>query len=197
MPELDGYEATREIRRLENGDAHIPIIALTAHAMKGAEAHCLEAGMDGYLSKPIDKTKLEECLERHMSSASANEAANAAALTQNQIAGLDPIDWSALLVSIDGDLDAAREFAILFADMGRSTLHTLMDALARGDAGAVARGAHEIKGACANLKASSAAKAAEQLELAAKNNDSELKEFADDLSRELQSAIQFLAAKVA
>jgi two-component system, sensor histidine kinase and response regulator len=65
MPELDGYEATREIRRLEVDSRRVSIIALTAHAMQGAELECLDAGMDGYLSKPIDKEKLAQCLKRH------------------------------------------------------------------------------------------------------------------------------------
>jgi CheY-like chemotaxis protein len=63
MPKLDGYETTREIRRLEDGKRHIPIVALTAHAMKGAEEKCREAGMDGFLTKPIDRAKLEACIE--------------------------------------------------------------------------------------------------------------------------------------
>ncbi len=62
MPVMDGYEATREIRRLEAGDRHTPIIALTAHAMKGAEAACLACGMDAYLSKPIEPEKLRTVL---------------------------------------------------------------------------------------------------------------------------------------
>ena len=66
MPDIDGYEATRMIRtrELERGIARIPIVALTAHAIKGADAQCIEAGMDDFVSKPIDRAKLEECLQR-------------------------------------------------------------------------------------------------------------------------------------
>ena len=64
MPELDGYEATREIRRREPEGAHIPIVALTAHAMKGADLECRAAGMDDYITKPLDRDRLRACLER-------------------------------------------------------------------------------------------------------------------------------------
>ena len=66
MPELDGYEATREIRRLEDGGRRIPIVALTAHAMKGADEECIAAGMDAYLSKPIDRDELANTLARFL-----------------------------------------------------------------------------------------------------------------------------------
>jgi signal transduction histidine kinase/CheY-like chemotaxis protein len=66
MPELDGYEATREIRRREGSDRHTPIVALTAHAMTGADLECREAGMDDYISKPIDRDRLRNCLERYL-----------------------------------------------------------------------------------------------------------------------------------
>jgi signal transduction histidine kinase/DNA-binding response OmpR family regulator len=69
MPVLDGYEATREIRRLENGSSRIPIVALTAHAMKGADEPCFAAGMDGYLTKPIERAELEATLVRALNGA--------------------------------------------------------------------------------------------------------------------------------
>jgi two-component system, sensor histidine kinase and response regulator len=70
MPELDGYAATRAIREAES-DSHIPIIALTAHAMKDAEETCIAAGMDDYIAKPIDFQLLEDVMERHLAARSA------------------------------------------------------------------------------------------------------------------------------
>jgi PAS domain S-box-containing protein len=64
MPVMDGYETTRKIREHEAAGQRIPIIALTAHAMKGADNECLAAGMDDYLSKPIDREQLQKCLNR-------------------------------------------------------------------------------------------------------------------------------------
>jgi CheY-like chemotaxis protein len=65
MPEMDGLEATRQIRRVESESGsrrHTPVIALTAHAMSGDEESCIEAGMDSYLSKPLDPGMLSEAL---------------------------------------------------------------------------------------------------------------------------------------
>jgi two-component system sensor histidine kinase/response regulator len=64
MPVLDGYGATREIRRMEQGKTRIPIIALTAHAIKGADQECFAAGMDDYITKPIDRERLRRSLEQ-------------------------------------------------------------------------------------------------------------------------------------
>ena len=69
MPVMDGYEATRTIRTRELGrDKRTPIVALTAHAIKGADDECFEAGMDDYLTKPIDRELLRRCLERWLKS---------------------------------------------------------------------------------------------------------------------------------
>jgi PAS domain S-box-containing protein len=74
MPEMDGYAATKEIRNRESAGTRIPIVALTAHAMKGADAECFAAGMDDYLSKPIEREHLRECLQRHLSPQTAVSA---------------------------------------------------------------------------------------------------------------------------
>jgi CheY-like chemotaxis protein len=68
MPELDGYEATREIRNRERGLQHIPIVALTAHAMKDDDLKCRAAGMDDHLTKPLDRERLQCCLDRFLGS---------------------------------------------------------------------------------------------------------------------------------
>ena len=67
MPELDGYEATREIRAAERGGQHIPILALTAHAMKDDDLKCKAAGMDDRLTKPLDRERIRLCLEHYLS----------------------------------------------------------------------------------------------------------------------------------
>jgi CheY-like chemotaxis protein len=66
MPVLDGYDATREIRSLERHDQHIPIVALTAHAMQGDDLKCKAAGMDEHLTKPLDRERLQLILERYL-----------------------------------------------------------------------------------------------------------------------------------
>jgi signal transduction histidine kinase/CheY-like chemotaxis protein len=76
MPEMDGYEAVARIREAEQGQAHIVIIAMTAHAMQGDRQKCLATGMDDYVSKPIDGTLVLQLLHRYLSSASTPESTN-------------------------------------------------------------------------------------------------------------------------
>src|SRR5258708_12537880 len=138
MPQMDGYEATREIRRLEEGKRHIPIVAVTAHAVKGDEEKARAAGMDAYLSKPIDRAKLEDCLERLLPSSGSTglmpaiKEAPAVVETAAQPAPAQlhhPVDWEALLDSIDGDREFARDLADAFTGTGDRDLPAIPPAL--------------------------------------------------------------------
>ena len=217
MPQMDGYAATREIRRLEAGQRHIPIVALTAHAMKGDEEKCRAAGMDDYLSKPIDRVRLDLCLERFLPSTSATgvqavlkesapgagaAAAPGCALPLHAPVGRDPVDrdpvdWDALLESIDGDLGFARELLGAFVGTADRELTALAIALGSGDAATVREAAHTLKGTSANLRASAAAAAAAQLEIAARTGQhAELPALANTLTAEVRGAIVYLQSKV-
>jgi signal transduction histidine kinase/DNA-binding response OmpR family regulator/HPt (histidine-containing phosphotransfer) domain-containing protein len=201
MPQMDGYEAAREIRRLEEGKRHIPIVALTAHAMKGDEQKCRAAGMDDYLSKPIDRVKLDACLDRLLASTgstsltlailespSALENAPRASLQLHQ-----PVDWDALLESIDGDEGFARDLADAFIGTGDKELAAIEAALGTGDAATVREAAHSLKGASANLRAPAATSAAAQLESAARlGNSAEIPALAEKLTTEVRRTMAYL-----
>jgi two-component system sensor histidine kinase/response regulator len=183
MPEMDGYETTRAIRGLEEGKGHIPIVALTAHAMKGDEEKCRAAGMDDYLTKPIDRDQLEICVDRLLQSAARCP---------------DPIDWKMLLRSIDGDDGFAHELAAAFIGTAEQELAAIGTALEAGNTQALSESAHALKSAAANLHASAAASAAAQLESTARSGESaEMPVLVDRLRNEVNGAIGYLKSRLA
>jgi CheY-like chemotaxis protein len=197
MPQMDGYEATREIRRLEERRCRIAIVALTAHAMKGDEDKCRAAGMDDYLSKPIDRTKLEICLERLLKDVkSADAAAARTPEPAQQALQKHPVDWEALLESIDGDEVFARDLADAFIGTGDRELAVIKAALCSGDEVALRESAHALKGASANLRASAAASAAARLESAAGlGRSAQIPALADNLATEIRRMTAYLRSK--
>jgi two-component system sensor histidine kinase/response regulator len=199
MPEMDGYEATREIRRQEYGRKAVPIVALTAHAMKGDDEKCRAADMDDYLTKPLDREKLVACLERHLGRIqTAPDSGNGTGSQEGGSDNPEPVDWPAFMKSMDGDEVLARELVDLFIESGDETLATIVQALGMRDYAAVSAQAHSLKGASANLRATSTATAAARLEAAARSGDeAQVDTLATALQAEVNRTIEYLRAKVA
>ena len=211
MPGMDGLQATREIRKLEGKDRHVRIVALTANAMKGDEEKCRAAGMDDYLTKPIDRAKLEACVEALVISTGStgtvpilNSAETATWAEKNLIEssveakGLTfdgPVDATALAALVDGDWVFARGLVESFTDTATASLVTISAVLESGDSLTLSEAAHVIKGASANLFETSAASAAEQLEDAAKSGDvARMHACAERLTTEVAKAVAYLKA---
>ncbi len=162
MPEMDGYEATRQLREPASGvrNHKIPVIALTAHALATDRAKCLAAGMDDYLTKPINPAQLQRALSRSLPA--NHEFANRP--------GADDVQWfdeSALLSRTGNDRDFARELIALFMKTGRETLWQLVQ---RGtDPGTMRKLAHNLKGSAAAAAAREVTARAEILERVAES----------------------------
>jgi signal transduction histidine kinase/ligand-binding sensor domain-containing protein/DNA-binding response OmpR family regulator len=186
MPVMDGYQAAREIRRREGGAGRIPIIALTADAMKGADKQCRDAGMDDYLTKPVDRRRLSEVIAQHLGRTGSERPSGAA----------DPVDWQHLMAIADGEDRFAQELVQLFIDSGDATLRDIREAISRGDLAAVGRAAHAYKGSSANIRAESASTAAARLEAAAQAGAlDQVAELEEDLRREAARATQYLRSR--
>jgi signal transduction histidine kinase/ligand-binding sensor domain-containing protein/CheY-like chemotaxis protein len=196
MPVMDGYHATREIRLLERGGARIPIIALTADAMAGTEQLCREAGMDEYLTKPLDRALLDKAMRRHLSDTPPERSQSAG--DAPVLAAEEPVDWAQLMASTDGDVEFAKELVQVFIDSGDAVLRDISAALQRGDMSAVGQGAHSLKGSSANMRARAASEAAALLEAAARAGAvADLAPLEARLRSETAKAMDYLRARQA
>jgi len=212
MPVMDGYQATRTIRSRESAGRRIPILALTADAMSGAEQECLAAGMDGYLTKPLDRQRLAESIERFLGSAGSVPAPAAlAAVAPGDASPSDaspgdasprdaspPVDWEQFVSLTDGDGEFTQQLVQLFIDSGDAALAQIRDALDREDWAAVGRAAHSFKGSSANIHAQAASAAAARLEQAARAGEVlELSRLEHELRLEALRATDYLRARSA
>lgn len=161
MPVMDGFEATRAIRdgTAKVPDPAIPIIAMTAHAMKGDRERCLDAGMDDYVSKPLMSQALQDVLEKWVDRDDDDRQSEQLIAAPTLIGEADPaagepvFDRSALLDRLMGDADLVTEIAAAFLDDMVGQLDILKTHVVDGDADAAGGRAHTIKGAAANVGA--------------------------------------------
>jgi PAS domain S-box-containing protein len=164
MPVMDGLEATAAIRKLEEGTGRrVPIIALTAHAMKGDREKFLAAGMDDYLAKPIDPRTMFRVIEE---AAGPSPAASGASAPRPVEEGSST--WRRLLAKLEGDRQLLEELVGTFLEDGRDKLAQMAQALAKGDAPAMATLAHSLRGAAAFLDEGGLTQTAQEVEALAK-----------------------------
>jgi two-component system sensor histidine kinase/response regulator len=172
MPEMDGLQATSRIREKElDTGAHIPIIAVTAHAMKGDRERCLAAGMDGYITKPINPGELAKVIQATVPAGTKLAPVDpiapiAAVATAPTMKG--PTD-AELLARFDGDSDLLKELAGIFVQECPKMLDEIRAALVAADSRALERAAHTLKGSVGNFALHGPWETAQRLELLAKS----------------------------
>ncbi len=176
MPVMDGYEATGRIRRQEqqSGSAGVPIIALTAHAMKGDREHCLAVGMDDHLSKPFTEQQLTSLLHKWLHGSDGNKTQQ----EQKQAAPVEQtttvIDESVLdnyrRIQQPGKPDIIKRLVDIYLGSSPDILRKISDAGAKGDMEQLWQSAHSLKSSSANLGATTLAALCETVEEMGRNN---------------------------
>ncbi len=161
MPGMNGLEATAAIRRQEkSGGGHLPIVAMTAHAIKGDRERCLAAGMDGYVSKPIRVDQLLQAIQSAVGLGWGEKPAGGD--EEDSVAPV--VDWRAALRSVNGDDDLLQVVVEAAAEELPKQLHSLRRAVEARDAEALRVASHALKGTVRYFGAPAAYEGAYQLE---------------------------------
>jgi CheY-like chemotaxis protein len=199
MPEMDGFQATAAIRELEkNGSRRIPVIAMTAHAMKGDRERCLEAGMDGYVSKPVQSKLLYETIESMTSGISLTETHPDQSPWKPL--GREAVDLAEILERLGGNVGLLQSVVALFEEDCPGQMARIQDAIRSGDARELASAAHTLKGSLLVLSADKASAAALELENLGRQSQLEgaaewfaiLESEVDAVAKELQKSLERL-----
>jgi CheY-like chemotaxis protein len=180
MPVMDGFTAAARVRERERQEGlgkRLPIIALTANVLSEDREHCIAAGMDAHIGKPIVPTQLADCLSRYLG---------------DKRARLD-VDVKALHEITGGDTEFERELIDTFVASGDKCLREILEALRTSDFDTVGKRAHALKGASANIHAHRLAAAASNLEFAARSNS--LREIGS-LVQEVKESLQAVNAQL-
>ena len=201
MPEMDGYEATlilkqimSEAKAAGNMSSTVPIVAMTAHAMSGDREKCLEAGLDDYVSKPINPEELFRVITRATRSHQDNQVEDT--VPPNQ--GWDTLhpstfDLSKVMELVSGDRDFFQEISGMFLEDLPGYLNSIRDSIARGDAEALNRAAHALKGSVGNFGAAKAHQFAYRFEIMGK--EGRMEEAAQHLA-ELEATFEELTSEM-
>lgn len=151
MPEMDGMTATRLIREKGHGD--VPIVAMTAHAMKGDRERCIEAGMNDYLTKPIKRERVFELLEKLVFTKEMKESGKREASEEKKPSGKGErsMDFKQMGERLGLEEDEFMELVVLFMESGKADYDRLAQAIIDKDQENIARSAHTLSGASGNL----------------------------------------------
>lgn len=190
MPLMNGFEVTRIIRQNEKEfGAHLPIIALTAHAMKGDLERCLQAGMDAYISKPIDREELFAIVQRLTRGRPGHSSPRFEGATRP-----DVLDTAECLARVGGNSKLIRELAELFLQACPRLLEELNQAVVDRDRGRLQSIAHTVKSSAGNLSGKATLRAAQDLEREASCGDFEtIYKACSTLAREIECLRPILA----
>lgn len=193
MPEMDGYASTREIRK--RGHRALPIVAMTADAMSGVAERCREAGMNDFVTKPIDPQKLFAALARWISPGSRPlKTAVGAGGTEPALPDLPGIDVTNGLARMGSNRAAYRKLLLKFARNHANFGTEIRAALQQGKRDDAVRIAHTLKGVSGNIGAAALHRAAFALETALKQQSPEQEALLADCERVLEQVVRAIAA---